>query len=264
MSEVHNHDHDAVDTVLVKRLRFVKLALDGLLLPDNPNREQSYIAAVRMLEIIGVDTANQPASEAMNGWVYAKELVAAMEPDITAELHPDEVTQFYLRVEALSGQPLDGREELWKAEQEKLNELSKEKPVVGLIRLLVLTKRLIKRRARAFTTLGLKPEQLLASQHLILKDLDDWKKLELKPHWFTDEFLLFRESDEERTNLHEDVVTSKLTKEEELMVKLFMIRHESPEGINLVRFYKKKLDATPVESDSPQSGVETDAETNQS
>lgn len=259
MSEVHNHDHPDVDVVLIKRLRFVKLTLDTLLLPDNPNREQAYDAALRMLEIIGVDNANQPASTAMNGWVYAKELVAAMEPDITAELTPDEVTQFFLRVEALAEAPLDGREELWKKEQDKLTELSKEKPVAGLVRLLVLTKRLVKRRMRVFTTLGITPQQLLTSQHLILKDLDDWRKLELKPHWFSDEFLLFRESDEERSTMEEGVVASKVTKEEELMVKLFMIRHESPEGINLVRFYKNKMDK--MSSDATQSGVESDAKT---
>ena len=245
----HNHAHDHahgescshhVDKTLVQRLRFFKLIMDTLLLPDGENREQAYKAGLRMLEIIGVQSANQPASEKMNGWVFAKELMNGIEPDITAPPTPDEVTAFFLRVEALAEMSLKGREEIWKAEQRKLNELSIEKPVAGLMRLMVLSRIMVNKRER-FAAVDIKPEQVFTSQHLINQDLVNWKSMNMKPHWFTDEFLVFRESDAERKEMSDEALEYRRRTEEELVFKLFMIRHESPEGLNLVKFYKQKM-----------------------
>ena len=252
-----SHDHSAVDATLVKRLRFIKLCLDTLLLPDNDNREQAYKAALRQLEIIGVDKANQPASVLMNGWVFANELMNGIEPDITATPTSDEVTNFFLRVEALSEMPLKGREEIYAQEQERLAELSKEKPVAGLIRMLMLCKRMVLRRS-AFEQVQITPEEVFTSNHLINKDLSDWKTMGLKPHWFTEEFLLFRESDAERQELDEETLETRTAKEEELIFKLFMIRHTSPEGLTLIKFYGQKLAEERAKVSSENIGDNTD------
>ena len=65
--------------------------------------------------------------------------------------------------------------------------------------------------------------------------------MNMKPHWFTDEFLVFRESDAERKEMSDEALEYRRRTEEELVFKLFMIRHESPEGLNLVKFYKQKM-----------------------
>jgi len=252
-----SHDHEAVDATLVKRLRFIKLCLDTLLIPDNDNREQAYKAALRQLEIIGVDKANQPASEVMNGWVFATEFMNGIEPDITAPLTPDEVTNFFLRVEALSETPLKGREEIYAKEQARLAELSEEKPVAGLVRMLMLCKRMIHRRS-AFEHVNISSEEVFTSNHLISKDLADWKAMGLKPHWFTEEFLIFRDSDSERLALDEAEQELRSTKEEELIFKLFSIRHTSPEGLGLIGFYRKKLAEARTEASGAIIGEQAD------
>lgn len=256
----HDHEHLAVDTTLVRRLRFLKLCLDTLLLPDNDNREQAYKAAIRQLEIIGVINANQTPSEAMNGWVYATEFMTALEPDVMATPLPDEVSSFFLRVEALSGMPLKGREEVYAQEQARLQELSVEKPVAGLMRIIMLCKRMVNKRSN-FTAVGISTEEVFTSQHLINKDLMDWRNMGMKPHWFSDEFLVFRDSDSERTELPEDEMLRRATIEEELIFKLFMIRHDSPEGINLKKFYKRKIAEELAKVPVEDIGERTDEQT---
>lgn len=262
----HNHAHDhahaeschhSVDQTMVRRLRFLKLILDTLLLADNDNREQAYKAGLRMLEIIGVQNANQPASEKMNPWVFAKELMNGIEPDITATPLPDEVVNFFLRVEALADMPLKGREEVWVEEQKRLAELSIEKPVAGLMRLIMLARIMVLKR-ELFAEVDISPEQVVTSQHLINQDLMNWKQMNMKPHWFTDEFLVFRETEAERAGLEPDELAARQRTEEELVFKLFMIRHNSPEGLNLVKFYKQKLDEARASAENENIGDKAD------
>lgn len=234
------HNHDEMDLTLIKRLRFIKLALDTLLLPDNPNREQSYKAAMVMLQIIGVSSGNQPADNSMNGWVYAKELVEALSSNLTSDITQDEVMSFFTRVEALSEHALDGNEEKFIEQRAKLEELSVEKPVAGLLRIIVLCKRMVKHRHK-FSTVDVTVPEILTSQHLINKDLADWRTMGMKPHWFNDDFLVFRDSIERRMEMTEEELAKADKKEEELIFKLFMIRHQSPEGLNLKKFYAKKI-----------------------
>lgn len=254
------HNHDEMDETLLKRLRFVKLALDTLLMEDNPNRPQAYKAASVMLQIIGVSNANQPADNALNGWVYTKELVAAMATNVSEPITQEEVMSFFTRVEALSEMALDGREDAFAKEQARLNELNVEKPVAGLIRIIMLIDRMIKKRHN-FAKVKVDVPEVLTSAHLLRQDLNNWKTMGMKPHWFNDDFLLFRDPINERMELEESEQDTLSAKEEALIFQLFMIRHNSPEGITLKKYYAMKIRESLQNQESENNGERAD-ETN--
>jgi hypothetical protein len=256
MSEC-GHNHEEIDKTLLKRLRFIKLSLDTLLLDDNPNRVQACKAANVMLQIIGVTNGNQPADNTMNSWVYAKELVTAMSSNVSEPITTEEVTQFFLRVEALSEQALDGREESFAKEQARLTEMNVEKPVAGLIRIVMLIDRMIKKRHN-FKTVDVDPAEVFTSAHLIRQDLNNWKSMGMKPHWFNDNFLIFRDTIDERMKLDEDERASLSATEEGLIFKLFMIRHSSPEGITLKKYYAMKIQESLRNRESENNGERAD------
>lgn len=239
----HNHDHaPAVDRELLKRLRFIKISMDLLAVPEMNNRDQILLAATRQLEIIGKLNANQNPAEALSGWVYTAGILDEIQADVRAVPDQTEMNHFMKRVEVYSGMPLEGREEEWKKEQELLAKMSGEQSIKGLVRFITLLRSAHITFRKVFLAAEINMIDVMVSRHLIEEDLTKWKQLNIKPHWFNDAFMTFALSEAELAELNDLEREEHLKTERDMVIRLLSVRFDTPEAVTLRVFYQKRYD----------------------
>lgn len=252
MTEQHNpHDHShqpdhqdlPVDLILLKRLRFISIAIDYLSAPKMKDKKVVFEAVKRQLAIVGRLNANMPLETTkFSDWVYAGELMEPMLPSLASGIAPEEMAAFLQRCELIADMPLKENEKTWKVERKQLAELDEEKPTLGIVRLVSNIKIMQIVRRQWFESKGIKPHELHASKLLLERDLQQWQQMGIKPHWFNDSFLrTYRVGDDKVQALSKEEKDIWISNEMDMVAELFLIRHDSPDALAIKKTFLERL-----------------------
>lgn len=243
----HHHDHShkdiPVDLTLMKRLRFVSIATDYVAAPKMKDKKVIFEALKRQLAIIARINANMPPElMEFSDWVYAPILMEPFRPSLAEEITPQEMADFLQRCELIADMPLKANEKEWKKQRAEMAELDEEKATLGILRLISNIKMVQVIRKQWFEAKGARPHELHASKFLLERDLQQWKDMGIKPHWFNDAFLRsFRISDEKVRALSDEERETWIATEIDMVAELFLIRHDSPDALAIKKTFMERL-----------------------